>query len=78
MSQTLFNMKSMSELCQGQHQKYFCIFFRVLCETVRDFVAKVGRSYEDSSHSSTESQVMKEKVSIGEAKNPTSLVNVPV
>ncbi|XP_071838981.1 diacylglycerol kinase delta-like isoform X3 [Apostichopus japonicus] len=36
----------------------------VLCETVRDFVAKVGRSYEDSSHSSTESQVMKEKCDI--------------
>lgn len=37
--------------------------FRVLCETVKDFVARVGRAYEKSSESTEESEVMAKKVS---------------
>lgn len=39
------------------------MFFRVLCETVKDFVAKVGRAYEKNTENSEESEAMAKKVS---------------
>lgn len=39
------------------------VFFRVLCETVKDFVAKVGRAYEKNTENSDESEAMAKKVS---------------
>lgn len=39
------------------------VFFRVLCETVKDFVAKVGRAYEKNTENSEESEAMAKKVS---------------
>lgn len=39
---------------------YVC---RVLCETVKDFVAKVGRAYEKNTENSEESETMAKKVS---------------
>lgn len=36
--------------------------FRVLCETVKDFVARVGKAYEKATESSEESEVMARKV----------------
>lgn len=38
---------------------------RVLCETVKDFVARVGRAYEKATESSEESEVMAKKVCPG-------------
>lgn len=35
---------------------------RVLCETVKDFVARVGKAYEKTTESSEESEVMAKKV----------------
>lgn len=35
---------------------------RVLCETVKDFVARVGKAYEKTTESSQESEVMAKKV----------------
>lgn len=35
---------------------------RVLCETVKDFVARVGKAYEGTTESSEESEVMAKKV----------------
>lgn len=44
----------------------FCAFSalspRVLCETVKDFVARVGKAYEKTTESSEESEVMAKKV----------------
>lgn len=39
------------------------VFFRVLCETVKDFVLKVGRAYERNTENSEESEAMAKKVS---------------
>lgn len=43
---------------------WFCFppFSRVLCETVKDFVARVGKAYEKATESSEESEVMARKV----------------
>lgn len=38
------------------------VFYRVLCETVKDFVARVGKAYEKTTESSQESEVMAKKV----------------
>ena len=38
---------------------------RVLCETVKDFVARVGKAYEKTTESSEESEVMAKKVGPG-------------
>lgn len=38
-----------------------CVF-RVLCETVKDFVARVGKAYEKNTESSEESEAMAKKV----------------
>lgn len=41
------------------------VFFRpirVLCETVKDFVARVGKAYEKNTESSEESEAMAKKV----------------
>lgn len=35
---------------------------RVLCETVKDFVARVGKAYEKNTESSEESEAMAKKV----------------
>lgn len=48
---TLFSLPSMS---------------RVLCETVKDFVARVGKAYEKATESSEESEVMARKVKLEE------------
>lgn len=37
---------------------------RVLCETVKDFVARVGKAYEKNTESSEESEAMAKKVHI--------------
>lgn len=37
---------------------------RVLCETVKDFVARVGKAYEKATESSEESEVMARKVKL--------------
>lgn len=37
---------------------------RVLCETVKDFVARVGKAYEKATESSEESEVMARKVNL--------------
>ena len=39
---------------------------RVLCETVKDFVARVGKAYEKNKESSEESEAMAKKVSCEE------------
>ena len=38
------------------------VLFRVLCETVKDFVARVGKAYEKNTESSEESEAMAKKV----------------
>lgn len=38
------------------------VSYRVLCETVKDFVARVGKAYEKTTESSQESEVMAKKV----------------
>lgn len=38
---------------------------RVLCETVKDFVARVGKAYEKTTEGSEESEVMAKKVRPG-------------
>ncbi len=40
----------------------FVVVFRVLCETVKDFVARVGKAYEKNTESSEESESMAKKV----------------
>lgn len=40
----------------------YVFVFRVLCETVKDFVAKVGRAYEKNTENSEESETMAKKV----------------
>lgn len=40
------------------------VFYRVLCETVKDFVARVGKAYEKTTESSQESEVMAKKCSV--------------
>lgn len=37
-------------------------YIRVLCETVKDFVARVGKAYEKNTESSEESEAMAKKV----------------
>lgn len=39
-----------------------CVASRVLCETVKDFVARVGKAYEKNTESSEESEAMAKKV----------------
>lgn len=38
------------------------MIFRVLCETVKDFVARVGKAYEKNTENSEESEAMAKKV----------------
>lgn len=46
-----------------QHTIFFFLFLRILCETVKDFVAKVGKAYEKSAENVDECDTMSLKVS---------------
>ena len=57
---------------------------RVLCETVKDFVARVGKAYEKTTESSEESEVMAKKVRpgclgwvSGRSRSPSTPSSVP-
>ena len=50
--------------------------FRVLCETVKDFVARVGKAYERAPESSEESEVMARKV-FGKKEHSNESVSSP-
>lgn len=41
---------------------FFLLFLRILCETVKDFVAKVGKAYEKSTENAEECDTMSLKV----------------
>lgn len=46
-------------------EKLYCpLTIRILCETVKDFVAKVGKSYEKSTENTEEAESMAVKVSL--------------
>lgn len=50
----------------------FSPFLRILCETVKDFVAKVGKAYEKSTENAEECDSMSLKVSLKNNKHPLS------
>lgn len=52
-----------STLLSPSSDVYF-LFFRILCETVKDFVAKVGKAYEKSTENAEECDTMSLKVSL--------------
>lgn len=50
------------QVCCPGPQPSCPVSYRVLCETVKDFVARVGKAYEKTTESSQESEVMAKKV----------------
>lgn len=44
------------------------MFLRILCETVKDFVAKVGKAYEKSTENTDECDMMSVKVRLNESQ----------
>lgn len=59
------HLVSLSVFCPCFVMTPLCVcVIRVLCETVKDFVARVGKAYEKNTESSEESEAMAKKVSL--------------
>lgn len=58
----LWGLREAASCCSTGSQPSCPLSYRVLCETVKDFVARVGKAYEKTTESSQESEVMAKKV----------------
>ena len=60
----------------SRNTEVFVLFLRILCETVKDFVAKVGKAYEKSAENAEECDTMSLKVSL--RNNAVNIRHPPV